>query len=162
GENVVGRFRLFSHWRIPILLLFLPQESEENVVGCFCLFSHWRDPDITLVSTSGIGRAPIFSGVGEKVVGWIPKFFLSLPRESGKMLWDVFASSPTGGSRFSSCFSLGSRGKFCLSILQVVLSSDRGYNCSLVTQRHIDIIVVPFYFELLLGFLCFFPVLWII
>ncbi|KAJ9591878.1 hypothetical protein L9F63_001601, partial [Diploptera punctata] len=89
--NVVGRFLLFSHWRNPdilqdpdILQVF-PSGVGKNVVGRFLLFSHWR----------------------------IPIFFRFFPRESGKMLWDVFSSSPTGGSRYSSGFSLGSRGKCC-------------------------------------------------
>ncbi|KAJ9599040.1 hypothetical protein L9F63_010497, partial [Diploptera punctata] len=48
--------------------------------------------------SSGVGEIDVFpSGVGEM-------FF---PRESGKMLWDVFSSSPTGGSRYSLVFSLG-------------------------------------------------------
>ncbi|KAJ9587872.1 hypothetical protein L9F63_018706, partial [Diploptera punctata] len=40
-----------------------------------------------------------------------PDILRFLPRESGKMLWGVFAFSPTGGSRYYSCFSLGSLGK---------------------------------------------------
>ncbi|KAJ9599039.1 hypothetical protein L9F63_010496, partial [Diploptera punctata] len=43
----------------------------------------------------------------------IPIFFMLFPRESRKMFWDVFFSSATGGSRYSSGCSLGSRGKCC-------------------------------------------------
>ncbi|KAJ9582037.1 hypothetical protein L9F63_003620, partial [Diploptera punctata] len=87
GKNFVGRSRYF-----PVLPsgvgenLFFPRESGKISVGRFLLFSHWR--------------TSIFL-----------KFF---PRESRKIWWDVFSSSPTGGSRYFSSSSLGSRGKFVL------------------------------------------------
>ncbi|KAJ9584231.1 hypothetical protein L9F63_021436, partial [Diploptera punctata] len=51
-----------------------PGKFMENVLGRFLLFSHWT----------------------------IPIFLRFVPRDSGKMLSDVFSSSPTGGSRYSS------------------------------------------------------------
>ncbi|KAJ9597807.1 hypothetical protein L9F63_011302, partial [Diploptera punctata] len=111
GGNVVGCFRLFSHWRVPILFLFLPRKSWKMLWDVFA-----SSP------TGGSRYSSCFSlGSRGKCCGMFspllpledPDIILVSPSGSGKMLWDVFASSPTGGSRYSSCFSLGSRGKCC-------------------------------------------------
>ncbi|KAJ9592945.1 hypothetical protein L9F63_015405, partial [Diploptera punctata] len=64
--NVVGRFGLFSHWKIPIFFTFLPRESGKSVS----------------LGTSPSGFLP-----RESVFTFFPRvpiFFEFLPRESRK------------------------------------------------------------------------------
>ncbi|KAJ9584439.1 hypothetical protein L9F63_021214, partial [Diploptera punctata] len=86
GENLVGRFLLFSHWSTPILFKFFPRERGKYVV-----------------------QNLFFPRESGKILD--PHIFQFSPRESGRILWEVFSSSPTEGSRYFSSSSLGSRGK---------------------------------------------------
>ncbi|KAJ9581524.1 hypothetical protein L9F63_023298, partial [Diploptera punctata] len=147
-ENVVGSFDLFSHWRVLIFFRFLPRESEKCCGTFSVLFSHWRIPiffwffpresrenvvgrflsPLLQLGGSQYGFGFYLLEVGENIVGcfllfshWrIPIFFRFVNRESGKMLWDIFSSSPTGGSRYSSGFSLGSRGICCWTFYPIL------------------------------------------
>ncbi|KAJ9584952.1 hypothetical protein L9F63_020701, partial [Diploptera punctata] len=97
------------------------------------LVSTLGDPDIVQLSPSGVGENVFLNRVSGKILeNYVGR----------KIMWDIFATSPTGGSRYCSSVSLGSRGK-CSGIFSHFLPLEGPDILRISPSRGSDILRLP-------------------